>query len=58
MLYSALFNIIFEALILLFKKYVAKVQLPDNVICLLSIPQRSVYRVLAWLVIGNFHHIM
>jgi hypothetical protein len=41
MAYSALFNIVIEALNLIFKKILAEIQLPVNITHLLSIPQSS-----------------
>jgi hypothetical protein len=62
MAYSVQFNIVFEAPNLLFYHffiltfiYIAEIQLPDNGIQLLS---RTLARVLPWLAIGDFQHIM
>ncbi len=41
MLYAALFITLFKALNLFINKYVAEIQLPENIIQLLSIPQSS-----------------
>jgi len=41
MVYSVLFNTVIEALNLILEKYVAEIQLPGNIIQLLSIPQSS-----------------
>ncbi len=41
MVYSALFSKVFEALNLILEKYVEEIQLPGNIIQLLSIPQSS-----------------
>jgi hypothetical protein len=54
MVYSALFNNVFEALNLI-KKSAAETQLPGNVIRLLSIPKSSIRNLLA---IGEFQHII
>ncbi len=41
------------------KKCVAEIWLSgDGFRCLLSIPQRSIHRVLAWPVIGDYHHVI
>jgi hypothetical protein len=63
MAYLTLLNNAIEALNLLliqkfFYTYKAEIQLPGNGIWLLSRTQSSGYRVLPWLAIGDFYHIM
>jgi hypothetical protein len=57
MIYSALKNSVFKVLHKFLNKYVTEIQLPGNGIQQLSILQSS-NRVLAWLGIDDFPHIM